>query len=140
MAEYSGINLAVFYNTVDISGQGRSIRVGEEAGEPEEYDVTHKGDTAKQILEGLPEAAKTRAEFNCLDDDGGDAALLDFAINAKDTLLIYPEGKTHAYPELTLSNARLVNRNQPIEYNGPVELEATFVAKNSLTRSTYSSA
>ena len=136
--EYTGIDLVVEYNTVDISGLARSARVAEDAGEPEEYDITHKGDTAKQILEGLPEAPKTRVEYNCLDETLGASALLDFAINAKDTLLIYPEGKTHTYPLLTLNNARLVNRSQPIEWNAPVPLDATFVAKNSLTRSSYS--
>jgi len=138
--EYSGINLAVYYNTVDISGKARSARVNENAGEPEEVDITHKGDTERQVLETFPGAKKTQVDYGCLDESGDTAALMDFAINAKDTLFIYPQGRTHTYTELTLQNARLIQRQQPIEYDGAVELSAQFSAKNSLTRGTYSSA
>jgi hypothetical protein len=139
MAEYSGINLAVFFNTVDISATGRRINVQESADEPEEYDTTHKGDSEKTVLEGLPGSKKTQVQFSALDESGGAAALLTFALNTKDTLKIYPEGKTQGKPELTLNNARLTQRTQNVEYNAPVPLDATFVAKNSLTRGTYSS-
>lgn len=140
MAEYKGNNLAVYYNTVDISGQARSVTINEEAGEPEQLDVTHKGDTERQLLEGFPGAQRTTVELAILDDDGGDSALLEFEINAKDTLYVYPEGQTHTYQEIVIQNARLISRSEPIQYDQPVEITANFVALNSCTRGTYSSA
>ena len=138
MAEYSGSLLVVKYNTVDISGQGRRVRVNENAGEPEEIDITHKSDTERQILESYPGSQTTSVDFTCLDESDGAANLLDFAINAKDTLLIYPEGLTAGNEVLTLSNARLISRVRGLEYDGAAEIEATFHAKNSITMSTYS--
>jgi hypothetical protein len=140
MAEYKGSDLAVFYNTVDISGQARSVTVTQEAGEPEQLDITHKGDTERQLLEGFPGAQRTSVELNILDDDGGDAALLDFAVNSKDTLYVYPQGKTHTYEEILVTNARLISMTEPIKYDQAVEITASFIALNSLSRSTYSSA
>jgi hypothetical protein len=140
MAEYKGHNLAVVFNTVDISGQARSVTVNEEAGEPEQLDVTHKGDSERQLLEGFAGAQRTSVEMNILDDDDGDSALLDFAVNAKDTLFVYPEGRTHTYQEIVIQNARLISRAEPIVYDQAVEITANFLALNNCTRGTYSSA
>lgn len=139
MAEYKGNNLAVYYNTVDISGQARTVTVNEEAGEPEQLDVTHKGDTERQLLEGFAGAQRTSVELGILDDSAGHA-LLDFEVNSKDTLYVYPRGKTHAYEEIVVENARMISRSEPIVYDQAVELTANFLALNSCTRGTYSSA
>jgi len=138
--EYSGKDLQVFFNTVDISGKGRRVVINEMAGEPEEVDITHRGDTERSALETYPGTVKTNVEFSCLDEADGDAALLGFALNAKDTLFAYPRGKMHGYPQITVNNARLIDRSQPVEYDQEVELDASFHAKNSVTRDTYSSA
>jgi len=138
--EYSGKDLAVLYSTVDISGKARKATVNEESGEPTLHDISHKGDTTKQELVGLLEAIHTAVDFECLDEEDGDASLLDFAINGVDTLKVYPEGQTHGKPELTVNEAYLISRGQPIEYNGIVALSGRFFSKNSLTRGTYSSA
>jgi hypothetical protein len=140
MAEYKGHNLAVVFNTVDISGQARSVTVNEEAGEPEQLDVTHKGDSERQLLEGFAGAQRTSVEMNILDDDDGDSALLEFAVNAKDTLFVYPEGQTHTYQEIVIQNARLISRAEPIVYDQAVEITVNFLALNNCTRGTYSSA
>jgi len=52
--QFSGVNVAVFFNTVDISGTARTVTVGEEAAAPDTIDGTHKGDTARNLIEGLP--------------------------------------------------------------------------------------
>ena len=139
MGEYKGADVAVFFNTVDISGQARSVTVNEDAGEPEQIDVTHKGDTERQLLEGFAGSQTTGVEIEILDDDGGDSAFLDFAINAKDTLYVYPQGKTHTYEEITVNNARLISRSEPIVYDQAVTITGSFIALNSCTRGTYSS-
>jgi len=140
MAEYSGKDLEVYFGTVNISGQGRRVVINETAGEPEEVDITHRGDSERSALETYPGTVKTNVEYSCLDESGGNAGLLGFALNAQDTLLIYPEGRTHGKPEIEVDNTRLIDRSQPVEYDQAVELEATFHAKNSVTRDTYSSA
>jgi hypothetical protein len=138
MAEFKGDSIAVDFNTVDISAQARTITVNETAGEPEEIDVSHKGDTSRQVLEGFPGTETTNVEMNILDEEGDVSALMDFALNAKDTLYIYPEGKTHTKPMLTLHNARLTERSQELPFDGASEINATFHAKNTITRGTYS--
>lgn len=141
MAEYTGINLVVEFDSVDISGQARTASVEEVAPEPETIDVTHKGDTSKQSLEGLAGAADVNITFSALDEEGDVSALMDFAINAKYAVKIYPEGKTHGKPLLTIANSRLIRRTESIPYDGAVELEAQFKATGeTVTRSTYSTA
>ena len=139
MPEYKGNLVVVEFNTVDISGQARTVTVNEEADEPEEIDVTHKGDSERQTLEGFPGAQKASVEFEALDYDADSVGLMTFANNALDTLNVYPRGKTHGYPKITVNNARLINRVKKIPYDGVAELKAKFSAKNSVTFSTYSS-
>lgn len=139
MAEYSGSLLAVWYNSIDVSGQGRRVRVNENAGEPEEIDVTHKGDSEREILESYPGAQTTSVDYTCLDESDGVSTMLDDAINAVDTLWVFPEGVTHGNELLTLNNARLISRVRGLEYDGAAEIEATFHAKNSITMGTWSS-
>ncbi len=139
MAEFKGDSLAVYLNTVDISAQMTRVRIAEEGAEPPDIDITHKGDTTQQVLEGLPSAKKTGVEVELYDEEGDVSAIMDFAIQSKDTLYIYPEGYTHTKPELTLNNARMINRNQEIPFDNAVAIDASFHAKNSITRGTYDS-
>jgi hypothetical protein len=138
--EYSGASLQVFFNTVDISGKGRTVKVSESAAEPEKIDITTRGDTERQELESFPGKSISAVDFGCLDDNDGSAALLGFAINSKDTLTVYPRGKTHGYPKIEIQNARLLSRDHNVPYDNAVDLTAKFNANNTLTRTTYSSA
>ena len=135
--EYKGSSLTVEYNSVTLTGQGRTVTVSEEAGEPEEIDITHRGDTERQVLESFPGRQACTVELGGLDEGAGTAVIYDFAINAKDTLKIYPEGKTNNTRLLTLNNARLIDRNLDVPYDGAAEWGATFHAKNSITLGTY---
>lgn len=137
--EFKGDSLAVFYNTVDISLQMQTVTVNEEGGEPADIDITHKGDTTQQVLEGLPAPKKTNVDVHLFDSLGDLAEIMGFAIQAIDTLFVYPEGQVHASPELTLNNARLINRSQEIPFDNAVTIDASFHAKNSITRGTYDS-
>ena len=137
MTEYSGSLLQVFYNTVDISATARSCKITESADEPEQIDTTHRGDTARTTIESFPGKATASVELNILDETLGTANLLDFAINAKDTLIIYPRGKTQTYAMVTVNNARLISLDQNIPYDDAVDLTATFFANNTVTRGTY---
>ena len=138
--EYKGSSLQVFFNTVELSGQGRTVNVSEAAGEPEEIDITHRGDTERQLLESYPGGQKTTVDTSGLDESTGTAVIYDFAVNAQDTLYVYPEGKTHTYREGELQNARLIDRGLSVPYDGAGEWTAQFHAKNSITWGTYSSA
>ena len=137
---YDGSDLLVMFGAVDISGYARSVEVSETASAPETLDVTHKGDTARQILEGFPGAPETNVTLNVLDVYDALSAFGTMALNTKDTLIVYPAGMTHTYPMLTLQAARLHERTETVPYDGVVEMTATWNAKNTLTRSTYSSA
>lgn len=138
--KYSGVDMLVHFGGTDISAYARSIEINETADAPEDIDVTVKGDTARQILEGLPGAVKTTASLTALDIYDALHAFGTVALNTKSTLQVWPKGQTHTYPELTLQNARLHERGETVPYDGAVELSGAWEAKNSLTRGTYSSA
>ena len=139
--EYSGIDLAVEFGAIDISGTARTVEVSETAPAPETIDTTHKGDSERQSIEGFPGAPETNVTLTVLDHDAGTGVALGTqTFNSKDTLKIYPDGKTHGYKLLTLNNARLHERTTTVPYDGVVEISATWNAKNSLTIGTYSSA
>lgn len=138
--QFTGKDVVVKFNTVDISATARTVEITESAEEPEEIDKTHKGDTERLTIEGLPGATATSITMNILDEVGGVAALLDFAVNTKSTLTVYPEGMTHAKESIIIQNARLIEIGETIPYDGVVELNATWNAKNTVTRGTYSSA
>ena len=140
MAEFKGNSVAADFNTVDISAQARTINVNETADEPEDIDATHKGDARRNLIEGFPGMEKTDVEINLLDEEGDVSNIMDFEINTKDTLFIYPEGKVHTKPMLTVQNARLINRSQDIIYEDVTAITAAFHAKNTVTRGTYASA
>jgi len=134
---YDGRSLRVMFGAVDISAYARSCTVDETAPEPDELDSTHKGDTEKQTIEGLAGAQSTSVNFTMLDIYDSMTAFGSMPINSIDTLIIYPRDSVLTYPMLTLQNARLISRSEPIEYNGVVEISGVFSARNSLTRGTY---
>ena len=142
MAEhYSGKDLITEFGSVDISTYAREVTINESADAPDSIDTTHKGDTVKTDLEGLPGAIITEASVGgVVDIYDSMHAFGTMALNTKDTLIVYPNGKTHTYPMLTLNNARLNSREQTVPYDDAVTLSASWHAKNSLTRGTYSSA
>lgn len=138
--QFIGDDVVVEFNTVDVSGTARTVTVAEEASPPDSIDATHKGDTARVLLEGLPGSVETNVTLEALSEVGAVQAMMDFAINAKDTLIIYPEGKTHTYPMITIQNARYHSITENIPYDDVVGFTALFNAKNTVTRATYSSA
>jgi hypothetical protein len=133
---YDGRDLKVLFGAADISAYARSITVDETAPEPDELETTHKGDTEKQTIEGLAGAQSCSANFTMIDIYDAITVFGSMEINSIDTLFVFPKGQVVNYPQLTLQNARLTSRSQPIEYNGVVEISGTFNARNSLTRST----
>lgn len=139
MAEqYAGNSLVVVFASVDISAYMRSVEISEEAN-PEWIDVTHKGDSSKQYVKGIP-GPEVTVNYNGLDIYDSLHVLGTLALNTQSTLVIYPYGVTHTYPMLTLQNALHQSHSQPVPYDGAVELSGTFHAKNTLTRATYSTA
>ena len=125
--------------STDISAYARSITFTESAGEPDSLDTTHKDDTEKTQIEGLPNAQSTSAVFTAVDIYDSMTAFGTVAINVTGTLVAYPRGKVHGSPVLTLQNARLHDRETPYQFDAVTVLTGSFNAKNSLTRGTYSS-
>ncbi len=141
MAEFKGSSLVVEFGALTLSDQARTVSVNEEAGDPEEIDITHRGDSVRTVLEGFPGRVATKVETDGLDEGGGTAKIYDTLMNAVDTLLIYLEGKTAAgvLTKVTVQNARLIARSQETTYDGATSWKASFSAKNSVTWGTYSS-
>ena len=134
--QFIGDAMDVYYNTVDIGGTARTVTVDVKAASPPEIDCTHKGDTEQNLKEGIPGGIICDVSLDALDESGGVSAMKDFAVNAIDTLFIYPEGKTAGHEQLTIQNARFLGFTETIPYDGAVGWVATFNAKNSVTRAT----
>jgi hypothetical protein len=135
--QFIGDDVVVEFGADDISGTARTVTVAEEAPAPDSIDATHKGDTARNLLEGLPGAVETNVTLEGLDEVGGVATIFDQVLNSQDTLFIYPEGNVHGYPLLTIQNARFHGVTQNIPYDDVVSFTASFNAKNTVTRGTY---
>lgn len=137
---YDGRNLTVVFGAVDISDYIRSCTINESAPAPPEIDTTHSGDTARTHIEGLPGAVTTTVDIELLDIYDSLHAFGTQTINTQDTLIVYPYGSTHTYPMLTLQNARFHQRGDSHSIDNAAAMTGTFEAKNTVTRSTYSSA
>ena len=144
MTHYSGINLAVGWGgtaitAVDLAGHGRTVDVSETAPAPDTIDVTHKGDTSKQIIEGLPGAPETNITFTAIVDDTW-SVNDTMIINTLGTLYVWPRGKIHAYPQIIIRSAVLHERSYKAAYDGTIETTLVFNAKTTATHGTYASA
>jgi hypothetical protein len=141
MAEhYIGDSVVVVHGAIDISGYARSVEVNESSPSPDAADTTHKGDTAKTDIQLLGGAPETSVSMTVVDIYDSMTAYGTVPLNTKDTLTIYPAGVTHTYPMLTLNNAVLNERSQPIEFESATLVSMTFNARNTLTRGTWASA
>ena len=129
---YSGTGVIVCFGATDISGYARSVDVNETVSDGD-IDVTHKGDTSRQYVDGIDEFT-TEASMTVVDIYDSVTLYGSLALNAEDTLHIYPHGITAGEPQLRLYNAELNSRTQTIPYEGAVEVTLTFRAKNSLLR------
>lgn len=138
MAHFTGKDMVLEWGTIDISVTSREITVNEAAASTPDIDVTHKGDTEQQLMDGLPGAPKTTIKQTVLADDAS-TVIQDLVQNDQDTLSFYPQGKTHGKPEFTLNNAIFLNRDYREPYNEPAVWDLNFEAKEGGTWSTYSS-
>lgn len=144
MTHYSGSSLAVafggtsYLNASDISAHARSVDISETAPAPDTIDVTHKGDTAHQLIEGLAGGVETNVTLTALIDDT--FTILDtLALNTQASLYVFPRGRTHNYPMITVY-ARLHERTSRVPYDGAVEISTTWNSKLAAVHTTYTSA
>jgi hypothetical protein len=135
--QFTGKNMVLEFGTVDVSASMRKVTITENADPPEDIDVTHKGDTERQLLDGLPGAVKTTVAADALDETGQASEIANLSINSLDTLIFYPEGKVNGKAKMTLNSATFRNRVHTTPYDGAVELSATFDSKQACTWSTY---
>ena len=140
MAKFLGDSLVVEFGTVDISGKYTAYEVAEEAPEANRVDVSDKSSTEIETLEGLRGEPKATVTVDINDETDAASAALDLALNDEDTLLIYPEGKTHTKPLRTLNNAILGSRNHTGGYQSKMAWKLTFYSYETITDSTYSTA
>lgn len=135
--QFTGKDMVLEFGTDDVSASMRKVTLTENADPPEDIDITHKGDTERQLLDGLPGATKSTVAAEMLDETGQASVLSGISLNTKDTVIFYPEGKTNGKAMMTLDNATFRNRVQTTAYDGAAELTATFDSKEAATWDTY---
>jgi len=136
MAKFKGSSLVLAFAGTDISGAGRSIEIDEAPGEPEKIDVTVRGDTEREYLEGFPGGDNTTITLNALALDASDT-IEPIATNTTGTLLAYPEGTAHGAIKVTVSAARVTGKTYTVPYDGAVEWNLTFNSVNAATYGTH---
>ena len=134
MAEFKGDNVILNFGGTDISGSARVVTVSEAPGEAEKLDVTVKGDTARQYIEGFPGGHNTTVTLAALALDGTDDSIQALAANTTGNLEIWPEGDVQASIEVAVNSMRLIGKDYTVPYDNAVEWALTF---NSVTAATY---
>ncbi len=142
MAHYSGKNLKVYFiSTVnDLSGTARAVDITETAPAPAAIDVTHKDDTARQIVPGLSGAPETNMTLQVLEDSVWAAMLSTLTLNTSGNVMVLPRGATHTYEQILITLAVLHERKTAVPFDNAVLLDTTWNSKSTVTRSTWSSA
>ena len=133
MAEFKGDSVILNFGGTDISGAARVVTVSEAPGEAEKLDVTVKGDSARQYIEGFPGGANTTVTLAALADGASDA-IEAVATNTTGAMEILPEGDTAGAIGVTIAAMRLIGKDYTVPYDGAVEWALTF---NSVTAATY---
>ena len=133
MAEFKGDDLILNFGGTDLSGSGRVVTVSEAPGEAEKLDVTVKGDSARQYIEGFPGGANTTVTLAALADGASDA-IEAVAANTTGAMEILPEGDTAGAIGITIAAMRLIGKDYTVPYDGAVEWALTF---NSVTAASY---
>ena len=133
MAEFKGDSVILNFGGTDLSGAARVVTVSEAPGEAEKLDVTVKGDSARQYIEGFPGGANTTVTLAALADGTSDA-IEAVATNTTGAMEILPEGDSAAAIGITIAAMRLIGKDYTVPYDGAVEWALTF---NSVTAATY---
>jgi hypothetical protein len=135
--EFKGNNVVSEFNNVDISTTLTQVEISEEATEPKEIDVTHRGDSQMEALEGLPGKTKGRVTMQCWDEKDGVSAIYGFNIGDKYPLDVYPEDKVSGKPVRSIALATLLKRTQPIQVEQAVNFSLEFSFIGTVTKTTY---
>ena len=133
MAEFKGSEVVVEFGGTDISVSARTATVSEAPGEPEKLDVTVKGDTARQYIEGFPGGDNTTVTVEALADGASDA-IEPIATNTTGNMEILPEGDVQGGIKVTVNSMRLITKDYTVPYDGAVAWSLSF---NSTTAATY---
>ena len=96
-------------------------------------DVTVKGDTKREYIEGFPGGDNTTVTLAALADGASDA-IEAVATNTTGAMEILPEGDTAGAIGITIAAMRLIGKDHSVPYDGAVEWALTF---NSVTAATY---
>ena len=132
--EYKGDKVVLEFGGTDLSASARTVTISEAPGEPEKLDVTVKGDTAREFIEGFPGGHNTTVTLAALALDGTDDTIQVLAVNTTGDLEVWPEGDVQSSIEVAISAMRLIGKDYTVPYDNAVEWALTF---NSVTAATY---
>ena len=133
MAEFKGEDLILNFGGTDLSSSARVVTVSEAPGEAEKLDVTVKGDSARQFIEGFPGGANTTVTLSALAVDSSDP-IEGVAANTTGAVEILPEGDVSGAIVCDIAAMRLIGKDYTVPYDGAVEWALTF---NSVTAASY---
>lgn len=130
MAKYTGKDMVIFFGTVNISGQGRQLEIGQSA---DEIDVTTYGSDDKEFIVGMLER---EASLEVLDDDTSSQIRTVTQAGSSSSLIWFPQGSVTGKPKFSVGTAVVREQNISYPYDDAVMMDLTLRLSGAVTETT----
>lgn len=119
MGKYTGKDMVIRFGTIDISGQGRSLEISQQA---DDIDVTTYGSTDKEFITGFTERSAT---LEILDDDSSAVIRSALSPGSSSSLTWFPRGTGSGKPVRSVGTCVVTEANESYPYDDAVVISTT---------------
>jgi hypothetical protein len=125
--------MVVKFGTLDISGQGRNLEIGQTA---DEIDVTTYGSDDKEYIVGMIERD---GSLEVLDDSGSSAIRIALQPGSTNSLVWFPIGTASGNPKFSVGTAVVKEQNLSYPYDDAVMLNTNIRLSGAVVEGTANS-
>ena len=143
MAKYSGQALVAELDATDLSGQYTAADWKGTQPESDRIDVSDKSSYVggeKEYVTGLRGETKVSGSIKANDVAGGTSEIVGLSLGDQGDLVIYPEGKIHAYPMHTIADITISDIQFSTGYASKAEWTVNWYGYTEAVQATYSTA
>lgn len=119
MAKYTGKDMVIRFGTLNVSGQGRSLEISQQA---DDIEVTTYGSTDKEFITGFTERSAT---LEILDDNGSSAIRDALKPGSTNSLTWYPQGTASGKPVRSVGTCVITEANESYPYDDAVVISTS---------------
>ena len=116
MVKYTGKDMRIFFGTVDISGQGRSLEIEQEANE---IDATTYGSSDNEYIVGKTDRS---ASLEVLDDSASTAIRNALTVGTTNSMTWFPQGTASGLPKHTAGTVVVRSNNMSYPHDDVVTM------------------